>query len=238
MAEPFDTLLKVQDLDTTIDQLRRRKETLPAREALTAATAERAALEADVTELRGLVTDLAGRQAALEDQIAQTATRRHNLEARMESGAVSDPRDLQAVDHEVHHLADRQSQFEDAELELVAEQEPLDEALAANVASAAALDVRAGELRAEIDEAEAAIDAEVASAGRERADLAAGLPEELSARYESLRAKLGGVGAARLVGDHCDGCHLTLPSVEVDRIRHLPADQFATCDQCGRILVH
>jgi predicted nucleic acid-binding Zn-ribbon protein len=238
VAEPFDTLLKVQDLDTAIDQLRRRKETLPAREALTTALAERAALEADVAELRGQVADLAGRQAAIEEQIAQTAARRHTLEARMESGAVSDPRDLQAVDHEVHHLADRQSQFEDAELELVAEQEPLDDALATNTATTAALDARAEELRAEIAEAEKVIDAEVVSAGTERAELAAGLPEELSARYEALRTKLGGVGAARLVGDHCDGCHLTLPSVEVDRIRHLPADRFATCDQCGRILVH
>ena len=31
-----------------------------------------------------------------------------------------------------------------------------------------------------------------------------------------LRAHLGGVGAARLVGDRCDGCHLTLPSVELE----------------------
>jgi hypothetical protein len=46
------------------------------------------------------------------------------------------------------------------------------------------------------------------------------------------------VGAARLVGDRCDGCHLTLPSVEVERIRHLSADQFAICTQCDRILVH
>jgi len=46
------------------------------------------------------------------------------------------------------------------------------------------------------------------------------------------------VGAARLVGDRCDGCHLTLPSVEVERIHHLSADALATCPQCDRILVH
>ena len=64
------------------------------------------------------------------------------------------------------------------------------------------------------------------------------LPEELAQRYEGLRSRLGGVGAARLVGDRCDGCHLTLPSVEVERIRQLPPDTFATCPQCDRILVH
>ena len=65
-----------------------------------------------------------------------------------------------------------------------------------------------------------------------------GLPAELAERYELLRAHLGGVGAARLVGERCDGCHLTLPSVEMERIRRLPPDEFATCPQCDRILVH
>ena len=71
-----------------------------------------------------------------------------------------------------------------------------------------------------------------------RAELAAGLPADLADRYEVLRSHLGGVGAARLVGDRCDGCHLTLSSVEVERIRHLPPEEFATCPQCDRILVH
>ena len=80
----------------------------------------------------------------------------------------------------------------------------------------------------------AAIEAEEAV----RAEVAAGLPAELAERYERLRTHLGGVGAARLVGDRCEGCHLTLPSMELERIHHLPADTFATCPQCDRILVH
>src|ERR1700736_3666451 len=47
-----------------------------------------------------------------------------------------------------------------------------------------------------------------------RAESASRLPEELATRYDQLRARFGGVGAARLVGDRCDGCHLTLSSVE------------------------
>jgi predicted nucleic acid-binding Zn-ribbon protein len=46
-----------------------------------------------------------------------------------------------------------------------------------------------------------------------------------------------GTGAARLIGSHCDGCHLELPSMEVERIRALPAGEVATCEQCGRILI-
>ena len=63
------------------------------------------------------------------------------------------------------------------------------------------------------------------------------MPAALTDRYETLRGRLAGVAVARLVGNHCDGCHLELPSVEVERIRHVPATTIVTCDQCGRMLV-
>ena len=70
--------------------------------------------------------DLAGRQRRLEEQIAAAAKRRHEIELRMQSGEISASRDLQAMDHEVHQLADRQAQFEEDELALLEEEEPLD----------------------------------------------------------------------------------------------------------------
>jgi predicted nucleic acid-binding Zn-ribbon protein len=81
------------------------------------------------------------------------------------------------------------------------------------------------------------IDAAIASATGTRAAEAAQLPAALSDRYEKLRARLKGTGAARLIKSHCDGCHLELSSVEVERIRALPPGEVATCEQCGRILV-
>ena len=76
-----------------------------------------------------------------------------------------------------------------------------------------------------------------AAAAGTRAAEAALLPTALSDRYETLRARLKGTGAARLIGSHCDGCHLELSSVEVETIRALPPGEVATCEQCGRILV-
>jgi hypothetical protein len=61
--------------------------------------------------------------------------------------------------------------------------------------------------------------------------------DDLLARYEQLRSKLGGTGAARLVGASCSGCHLTLSSMELDRVRKAASDAVITCEQCGRILV-
>jgi predicted nucleic acid-binding Zn-ribbon protein len=85
--------------------------------------------------------------------------------------------------------------------------------------------------------AEAGLDGELARRAREREQTAGSVPVDLQSVYDRLRARLGGVAVARLVGNHCDGCHLTLPAVELDRVRHLPEGELVTCEQCGRILV-
>jgi len=238
MAEPYDTLLQVQGHDTELDQLRHRIEALPERTALADVRARRAALAATLTEVGAQVDGLAARQSALEEQIAASARRRHELEERMRSGAVTASRDLQAMDAEVNQLADRQRALEDEELELMEEEEPLDVALAERQAEAVALEAEEARLVAAVAEAEAGLRASIDTVAAARAAVAAGLPEDLAERYERLRSHLGGVGAARLVGGRCDGCHLTLPSVELERINNLPEDQLATCPQCDRILVH
>lgn len=238
MTEPFDTLLQVQLHDTTLDQLRQRKRTLPELAELRTVEDETAAADVVGAELRRRVDDLASRQRALEEQIATAAARRHTIEQRMLSGSVTASRDLQAMDAEVHHLAERQAEFEESELALLEEEDPLDDALAANRSQVADLAAEAERLRGVVAEAVQDIDDAIEVESARRAEVAAGLPADLAATYESLRAHLGGVGAARLVGDQCDGCHLTLPSKEVERIRRLPPEAFATCEQCGRILVH
>jgi uncharacterized protein len=237
MAEPFDTLLLVQEHDTTINQLRHRKVTMAERRELTELEARHAALDTAAGGLRVQVEDLAARQGSIEEQIAASAKRRHEIEQRMLSGDMSASRDLQAMDTEVHHLAERQAVLEEQELELLEEEDPLDTALAENTSAAEAMVAEEERLRLAVAANESDIDAEIETELAARAVQAAVLPADLVARYEKIRDHLGGVGAARLIENHCDGCHLVMPSMEVERIRRLPADQIATCDQCGRILV-
>jgi predicted nucleic acid-binding Zn-ribbon protein len=238
MAEPFDTLMAVQDHDIAIDQLRHRLDTLPERAELRRVEQRRADVQQAMARVQLQVDDLAARQQRLEEQIAAAAKRRHEIEVRMQTGEISASRDLQAMDQEVHHLGERQAQFEDDEIALLEEEEPLDALLAGHQAELAGLATEVGRLEQAVAEASAGLAAAITDQEALRAERARHLPEELAARYETLRTRLGGVGAARLVGDRCDGCHLSLSSVEVERIRRLPPEEFATCVQCDRILVH
>lgn len=233
----LEALLAVQALDTAADQLRHRRETLPERAELAARQAAIADLEARAAAVRAERDTIAAAERRLEDEIAMVASKAKAADQKLYSGTVNVPRELTALQDEIDSLHRRQRQLEDQELELMEQAEPLEAALAELDAQRAALDEQVAALLAARTEAEAAIDAELARVEAERAAAAAPVPGELLREYEGLRHALGGIGVARLAGNRCDGCHLTLSAVDVDRIRHEPPEAVVHCTECGRLLV-
>jgi hypothetical protein len=230
-------LLTVQDLDTSLAQLQHRRDALPETSGLRAVEADLAALEGRRAEAAGRRAALSATQQALEEQIAGITERRDGIEKRMYAATGSSGRDLQAMKDEVRHLTERRADLEEQELETMLAQDPVDAELSALTAQMAPLQAQADELRSAVAEQVLQIDAEMAAAAGTRAAEAALLPTALSDRYETLRSRLKGTGAARLIKNRCDGCHLELSSVEVEKIRALRPGEMATCEQCGRILV-
>jgi len=234
---PFELLLQVQQHDTVVDQLRHRRAALPERAELAEVQRRLGVLDARAKEVRAQHDELGTRQATLEQQIEASRQRKAALEKRLYGGQVAAARELQAMSDEVKHLGRHIGELEDREIGIMEELEPVDGELQESDVARDALESEAGRLRAAIGDAERSIDSEIAAEAEVRAGVAVSVRPELLARYEQLRARLGGTGAARLVGESCSGCHLALPSMELDRIRKAPPDAVITCDQCGRILV-
>jgi predicted nucleic acid-binding Zn-ribbon protein len=233
----FDDLMVVQEHDTTIDQLRHRRANLPELAELTRLEADLAALEGRLADVTARRDEVARRQSRLEDELAGVEGKVKEIDGRLYSGAITIPRELQALQADVESLRRRCSTLEDAVLEAMTEGEPLDDEIRGLEAARAELDGDGSRLRVAVAEAESAIDAQLAAETEARQEMATGIPADVARLYEDLRRKLGGVGAARLVQNRCTGCHLTLPATEVDRIRREPPDALITCEQCGRILV-
>lgn len=227
----------MQEHDTAADRLQHRRATLPELAELAKVEAEVASVERALASAGARRDEVARKQKALEDELAGVEGKSAEVQKRMYSGAVTIPRELQAMQAEVEALKRRASGLEDEILERMTEREPLDCELDGLVAALGAQDAEGARLRVAVAEAQSEIDAELAREQSARAEAAANIPEPLAKLYGQLRARLGGVGAARLVGNRCSGCHLTLPAVEVDRIRHEPPDALIRCDQCSRILV-
>jgi len=233
----FHDLLVVQEHDTTIDQLRHRRASLPELAELARVESELSVLERTMAGLSAQRDEVARRQKRLEDELASVEAKVREIDGRLYSGAITIPRELQALQADADSLRRRCSTLEDDVLDAMAEREPLDEEIGRLEAAQDGLDRRGSSLRVARAEAEAGIDAQLAREQEARQTGVAAIPPDLSRLYEDLRRKLGGVGAARLVQGRCSGCHLTLPATELDRIRREPPDELIRCDQCARILV-
>ncbi|MCZ7526477.1 MAG: C4-type zinc ribbon domain-containing protein [Acidimicrobiia bacterium] len=173
---------------------------------------------------------LEGEARALED-------REREVDRRMYSGEVSSPRELQAMQADVDQLRRHRRMVEDRELEAMEAREALDREVAGVEAERATVQAELDRLGASLADQEAAIDAELAVELEARDKLASDIAADLLALYERCRERARGVGVARLVGSTCQGCHLSIPATEVDRIRREPPDTVAHCDNCGCILV-
>ena len=157
----------------------------------------------------------------------------------MYSGSITSPRELQAMQGEVEQLRRHQRALEDRELELMESQEAIDGELAALAGRVGAAEDRASVARAAVVEQEAVIDAEIATETDARTAAAAGGSRPTCWRSTTAAGpRRAASGVARLVGNTCQGCRLTIPTTEVARIRKAgPDGDVAHCDNCGAILV-
>ena len=233
----LEVLLELQAHDTTTDQLQHRRLTLPERTELEDLLRERAAGRAELKRIESELSAAESRRTALETEVSDADSRISSIEGRMFGGTVTAPKELESMAAEVESLKARRSDLEDEALEAMeaaegirAELERLQEADSARASAIAHVQGR-------LATSEAEVDALIAAEQTARDGLAGGLAAELLGAYERIRSKLGGIGAARLEGDRCTGCHLSLPSGEVERLRHEPPEAVAYCDNCGRILV-
>jgi uncharacterized protein len=233
----FHDLLRVQEHDTAADRLRHRRENLPELAELRAVEDELAALEAGLADVSSRAVDAGRVQRRLEGELSLLEAKVNELDAKLYSGAVKVPRELQAMQAEGESMRTRRAGLEDEVLEAMEVREPLEEEVAALERRRAELDADGARLRVAVAEAQAAVDRELAAEVEARQAAAAVVPAELADLYERLRTRLNGVAAAPLVNGRCGGCHLALPATEIARLRKEPPETLVRCEQCERILV-
>jgi predicted nucleic acid-binding Zn-ribbon protein len=236
-ASQLSLLLELQEDDLALDRLAYRRRELPARAAVTQLGGRLAELSARIAAVQEDRDKLSSKLQTLDERSEAVGTRVAAIEQRLRSGRAGSYRDEQAMGEEAASLAHQRRELEDQELEVMEALEPLDKELAVFEAG---VQVATGELsvaREELRVAEAAIDDEAAGIRVGRDGLAGRVAPELTASYERLRSKLGGIGAAHVVAGVCSGCHLQVPAGELHRLRHSAPGSVVYCDQCGRILV-
>jgi uncharacterized protein len=230
-------LLDVQVLDSAIDRLAHRRTTLPELEQIETHARRNDEITDDIVRAETEDSDLGREQARVDADVEIVRGRMDRDQKRLDGGQVGSPRELENLQSEIESLHRRQSELEDAELEVMEQRETIEtrlKALRAEQEQVAAT-LSAAEQQRDVTWAE--IDADAEKAKAQRAETVATLPEDLVALYEKLRASSGGVGAAALHRGRCEGCHLQLNTTELNELREAPDDDVARCEECRRILI-
>jgi len=229
-------LLDLQALDTRLDQIAHRKATLPEIAELRVLEAEISAVNDDLVRARTALQDVQREITKADTDVQLVRERTARNQARMDAGHGT-AKDMQALQHEVASLARRQSALEDIELEVMERAEGLAGDVARLEAASAEMTARADGLTAVCDKNFGELDAEVEQIARSRADVVAGVGDDLVALYEKIRASSDGIGAAVLRKRRCEGCNLELNQGEINRFTAADEDEVLRCEECRRILV-
>jgi uncharacterized protein len=208
---------------------------LPEAARVTELEAAARTLDDDITRAAVEVSDLEAEQRKADADVDLVRQRSEKDRGLLET--INDAKQLSNLQHELESLARRQSELEDVELEVMERLETAHKTHAGLLAQREALTAELVEAKAALDVALAALASEEQLAVAERASAAEGVPADLLALYDKLRADNGGIGAAPLHRGRCEGCRIELTPVDLGRIREAPPAEVIRCEECRRILV-
>ncbi|WP_082593102.1 zinc ribbon domain-containing protein, partial [Phycicoccus sp. Soil803] len=228
--------LDLQAIDTRLDQIEHARKSLPEHARLADLETKAEGLDSLLVRARTELGDIQREVAKAEGDVQLVRDRAARDQARLDAGTGS-AKDLQAIQHELTSLVRRQSELEDVELEVMERAEDAESAVTQLDAERATLTEQLTAATEARDAALADLEAEAVRVAAPRADIVAGVGEDLVALYEKIRAQSGGLGAAPLRQRRCGGCQLELNNVDMNRIKAAPADELLRCEECRRILV-
>ena len=179
-----------------------------------------------------------------ETQLQQRATkleaetqkeRSENLNSQLYGGEVTNPRDLESLEREASNV---RRLFEQHETALAEISERIEEAqnkrgeLEFKLGEArAAWEIRQAELQAAIKE----LNKERTGFEGQRSKLTEDLDPSTLQHYEALRKSKGGLAVAKVERGLCQGCRMSLPTHQQQRVRN--GLQTVLCSSCGRMLI-
>jgi len=188
------------------------------------------AARAEANRLAALQRDAELKLGSVETQIA-------SANRLLYGGTVVVPKELENLQKKIEELGRRKDAAELAVLEAMETAQAADAEAAIHEGGLADLARRYRKVKAAWQERSDALKAEMESLAPPRADaLAAVERADLLSRYEAIRGRKGGLGAAMLEADgSCSICHTKVNATLVDATKAAASVQ--ACEHCGRLLL-
>ena len=233
LLDDLQALLDVQAVDTLT---LRAQSTLAALDPGTTTAAAYNTAKTEAEKLRAAAVKAQVEQHDAEMRLQTIESKAAHVQTMLFGGTVTSAKELENLQKEGEMFGRQRGEAETKVLESM-------EAAGEQTAAAEAAETRVAALadhyraiRAQYKERHAALSAEIAVHERERAEAIKPVPAALRSRYDALRVKKNGIGAATLAADGtCGGCHTRLNTGLTDEIK--AGKDVQICEYCGRILV-
>ena len=229
-------LIELQRIDSAIMAAESKIKALPEREQITAIHTRLAAGAVELEKAEAELADVAIDLRRSEVDVEQVADRMKKDENRLSSGTGT-PKELEQLQHELVTLAKRKTELEDGELEIMMRHDAAKEKVATLKSDDDGLRKLELELNIRLENATTELTREIELHKSSRTLVLPKVEQPLLDLYEKIRASEYGVGAALLIGNKCDGGHVAINAIEIERIKSLESDEVLRCEECRRILV-
>jgi predicted nucleic acid-binding Zn-ribbon protein len=233
--DPARGLLSLSEQDLGIVRAEKRLDEIPEKRAILELRkrirefeAVRAKAEAYVNEARHAVK-------RDEDEAAGLDAKIESEQAKILSGSITNPKELQNLTRELDALKRRKDKLDNTTISVM-EKVETGEGQVARIDEAIGLaHSKEEQLIAAFQEKGGTLQREIASMKAKRDALSAALPAELVARYEQQRTTKHGIGVGMLQGDTCSACRVQLPSERTQALEAGP--DIGVCPNCKRLLI-
>jgi predicted nucleic acid-binding Zn-ribbon protein len=227
---------QIYDLQLLDWDIQKREEDLAGILETLADDSERVSAGRRLDALQQKLDDLVEPRSRSESAIQQAEQRLSEIERRMYSGFVTNPRELEAFQEEQATLNRNRSAEEDSLLDYMVEMEETQSLRDEARVAFEQIDGERNRLVAELGALRKELESELPELHRERQAVSSEQPQSILAIYETVRRSRGGQGVALMDNRGlCGGCRLTVTSAEMQRVR--ASREIVQCGSCSRILV-
>ncbi len=232
--DQYQLLWNYQQADVEVDKMENAMRRSPTRIKLQRTIDSLKEQQAAIRRIEDEVSVMSDRLEALKDAVSRTEDQLKTLQSKMENEPAVASEEAQQFIADVKRMLSNLNSYEQ-EIKHIRKDASDRERQQHDVK------IRAAKFKAEYDKLREAFDAEnkVQAAELEKvraaaAEKAAEIAPEYMERYKNIKQH-SVPPLARLVGDQCGGCNMSMPSVVA---RNIKAGKPVECETCGRLIVN
>lgn len=230
MSQLLQSLLHLQRLDDTLQEMKKRRQEIPAR--IRACEKELETARSRLEELRKRHQETLRNQRRLEKELEESMEQLRKKQSR--KFEVKTNEEYRAILKEIEFTQQTHSEMEDAILRILEEIETLERDIRNQAEEVKRMEIRVQEEKARLEEESNVVEREHEEVFQQRSTVCALLQKEIVAEYEKLRARRSGLAVVVLENEICPGCHMAIPFQTINEV--LQTGEIRHCPYCRRIL--